>query len=299
MTRVLIASVGQRDLQRRNEAGVPEPLSKARLREESEQMLNALDVWKARLEFPMIMAVLRTLAAEEEGKESPVQVVLLGTDQEDARYRGGDTIYCARIIKQLLPDQVKKELKVSLEPIKVILLRRQPNRYDQMWEEIENLMRKAKFPGEEAQVYVLMAGGTPAQNMGLLQAAVQRFGSWVQALTVDEQAGYALPLRVGHKLTRAFEDEKLKAALALWDFPAARAVLPDGSPATECAEAAVARLNLDFTRSLTLLKQQLGRMPQAVCGAWDERMNDAQAQALADSIPGSWGVRMREVYWNA
>ena len=299
MTRILIACVGQRDLQRRNAEGGLEPLSKQHLREESERIFNDLDNWKNELEFPMILAALRTVVKDASRGDDALQVFLLASDQEDEKHRSGDTIFCAKIIRQLLTEKVRKELKVPPPQVKIIPLRKQPNRHDQMWEEIENLIKRKGVQDHAAQVYVLLSGGTPAQNMGLLLAAIQQFGNRTQVLTVDERTDIATPLRVGQKLMRVFEDKELDAALDNWDFPAARSVLPDGSLEAAGADAAIARLNLDFTQCRDTLEKLQTRVINKVPEHWDRLLNEVRELDTTDVSHNSWGIRMREVYWNA
>jgi len=302
MDHVLLACVGQRDLQQRRDSGMLEPLDKKTLRQKSEEIFHELDAWRERLACPMLMAALREMTEKYTGpgKGGEIQVVLLASDQEDVSHRHSDTIYCARILEKCLPFWTKKELDIAIRVKKVLELHHRPNRYDQMWEEIETWLDRARMT-DDARFYVLLAGGTPAQNLGLLLAAVRRFGDCVDVLTVDEQATRATPLRVGRKLLRAFEEQKLAVALEHWDFNSARGVLSPESSAARCASAAVARLLFDFENSRDILEALQDRFNSPPEG-WDMLLDETRALAHAarkDAGADSWGRLMREIYWNA
>ena len=289
---LLMACVGQRDVQK--EGNVPGqwiPLDKGNLREESKQILDNLSEWENRLRFPMIEAALKEIRHNEH--MTPVEVILFPTDQQNPNHRKGDTIHCASIIKTLL----RKKSEYRVQDVKIVELVRQPNRYDQMWEEMEGKLEKLDVSDFNSDVYVLLAGGTPAQNFGMLMAAFTFFGDRLQALAVDESSAGAVALRVNQKLIRDLNQRKLETILDNWDFSGAQSLLSADSLAALCAKAAVARLHLNTSSSKTHMEELssliVGNIPEEV----DLLANDLRV--LNAGSPAKEGLMVREVYWNA
>ena len=279
----VIANVGQRDL---HEAG--KPLAKDRLREEGERIGQEYGKLRGQLSAPILEAAIRQVLVQHGGARVN-SVILVSTDQEDERYRRGDTVTCAEVLKCLLKDTFGKS--VEREPT-VIRITEPPNHYDRM---LTFYTRRVvvKTEAQADAVYVLCAGGTPACNTALLLAAIERFRQRCHVMTVDEKSGVAIPLAAGRRILDTYRRETLTRLLERFDFDAV--ALDEGHPqhVRAVAEAAAARLNFDFEgshRVLGTLLPGLANLPR--------EMDDLFAQT-ARLARGDTASAVRDLYWSA
>jgi hypothetical protein len=283
---VLVANVGQRDLQRDGK-----PLDKTRLRDEGERILDAYSQEKGRLSAPMIEPAVRHVLQRH--GERIREVVLVATDQADERFRAGDTVTCAEVLRKFLKERFGKE--IDRDPV-VLKVKESPNAYDHMLD----LYRKHVVTNKHAQadeVYLLCSGGTPACNMALILAGIERFTTRCHVLNVNQGDGTVVLSRIGRQTLEAYRRNVLAELLERRDFDGAAAMEGASRGAIDLARAAACRLNLDFTESWRILGDLKERLD-----AWSPVLEGlyAEADVLRDETrPDQAGAVLREVYWNA
>ncbi len=275
----LIANVGQRDLQLDGR-----PLDASRLRSEGERLGGEYSVLQDRLSAPIVEAALAHIRSVAE--KPKVNVFLVATDQDDERYREGDTATCAAVIERLL-----RERRLASEVV-VLQTKSPPNRYDRMLAYYESkALSHKKLKGD--RFYLLLAGGTPAANTALLLAGIWRFGENAHVLNVGEDTITARPMDVGRRIVSSYRDERVNELLGRYDFAGAGLLIEDVH-ARQVADAAAKRLNFEFGPSVKILGETLseigGRAPRELDALYEE------GQQLA---AGKQGIVLREVYWNA
>jgi len=276
----LIANVGQRDLHLDGR-----PLEAKRLRIEGERVEREYGTLRERISAPMLFAALDHLRSMPE--KAQVRVLLVATDQADPRFREGDTVNCAAVLKRVIAD------RGMASKVLVRTAGDQPNLYDRMLEYYRSrALQRLEPPGE--RYYLLLAGGTPAANTALLLAGVWRFGEKAHALSVGEDTGRVRPMDIGRRIVASYRRDRVNELLERRDFAGATALLDAGSSARLVADAAAKRLNLDFEPSRNLLGETLSEIGGSAPAEIDALY--AEAQRLTDD---DRAAVMREVYWNA
>lgn len=278
----LIANVGQRDLQLDGR-----PLDAKCLRAEGARIEGEYEALKDKVSAPMLSAGLAYIRSRVDGAK--VRVLLVATDQEDARFREGDTVTCAGALKRLLTQRygglvARVQVRTAAQP---------PNLYDRMLHFYET-HGLARLEPDAEQYYLLLAGGTPAANAALLLAGVWRFREKVCALSVGEGAGQVRPMDVGRRIVASYRTDRVKELLERRDFAGAAALLGPDTRAGRAADAAAKRLSLDFAPCLVVLDRLLAEGGGSAPAEIDVLY--AETQRLA---AGERTAVMREVYWNA
>lgn len=278
----LIANVGQRDLQLDGR-----PLDAKRLRAEGARIEAEYETLQARLSAPMLSAALDYVRTRHDGAQ--VRVLLTATDQADARFREGDTVTCAGVLKRLLAERfggllAKTQVRTTAE---------KPNLYDRMLHYYETRGLDHLAPTGE-RYYLLLAGGTPAANTALLLAGIRRFWERAIALSVGEGSAAVRPMDVGPRIMASYRRDRVQELLDRRDFSGAATLLGVESAAGRVAAAAAKRLNLDFEPSERMLEETLresgGRTPAALDDLYEEARRLAAKERRAI---------IRELYWNA
>ena len=290
----LIANVGKRDLQIDGT-----PLlgnGEADLRAKSTAIAGNYDAVKDRLSAPMIQPAIERIHRLE--GQRLAAVVLVATDQKDERFRPGDTIGCAEVLKRFLFDVLSRnrapEKKVLEQEPSLVRITDAPHRYDRMAEYYQRSVVTVKALRDADRVYLLCAGGTPACNTALLMEGVAQFREKCHVLNVDEGTGTVRPLDMGRRMLDGFRREARDRLLERGDFDAIAHDPGYREALRLLAEAAEARLNFAFQRHerlvANLVHTEAGRHR-----AFDTIQDDAQRLvSLSDE-----STRLIELYWNA
>ncbi|MFA6244649.1 MAG: hypothetical protein WC655_27140, partial [Candidatus Hydrogenedentales bacterium] len=279
----LIANVGQRDLHLHGK-----PLDKVALRAEAERVLREMVELGKHLSMPMLDPAMEFIVSANGGTKIN-RVILVGTNQEDERFRPGDTIPCAEIMRRLI---LSSRQDFVAKGATVVPIRSAPHLYDRMM----TLYRAEVFGHSYVhgdKVYLLCTGGTPACNTALMVAGIERFRERCQVLHVSEGNGGVVPLSVGSIILGTYRREAHKRLLDSYQFDAVASDSEEQNEAVKLiAEAAARRLNFDFEGSYMALSQVRGRhadLPSEVDKVFDESV--CLKSADRDRV-------MRELYWN-
>jgi hypothetical protein len=296
MALLILCNIGARDVMWEDQEIRP-------AREGGERLLRELERdpgQAARLRFPILEPCLRYLLSRHRA-ERPWQVILFGTDQPDPKHRGSDTLYFAEIIARHLPGRLREagfreDFRVEARRIEGI----NPALYDEAFEAFGRLL--PPLPEGFQHAYVILAGGTPACNMGLLLQGIRRYGERLRAL-YPPYGGEPHELRVGHQILQAFQEAAVRDRLQEGDFARAEALLRDlGAPPGLIALAAYAarRMEFDFEGAREALDQAMREGDAATRDFIRQRLlHDLDPLLGPGDPPRRWEALLRELFWNA
>lgn len=125
-------------------------------------------------------------------KHSLESIYLFGTEQ--INYNSKDTIYIAKIIKEIL----KHKYRIEDKNIKVIQITKNPSDRDGMYDFYQEFFKDEDFKDKE--VFISLTGGTPAQNEALLFESVAKFKLNVQAVYLPKDSKEVRELSIGEKI---------------------------------------------------------------------------------------------------
>ncbi len=299
MALLILCNIGARDVMWEDREIRP-------AREEGERLLQKLAEdpgQAARLRFPILEPCLRHLLSRHP-LDPPWRVILFGTDQPDPRHRSSDTLYFAEIAARHLPERLREAgfregFRMEARRIEGI----NPALYDEAIEAFGRLL--PPLPEGFQHAYVILAGGTPACNTGLLLQGIRRYGERLRALYLP-YGGEPHELRVGRQLLQAFREEAVRDRLREGDFARAEPLLQDlGAPRGLVALAAYAarRMEFDFEGAREALDRAMTEGDSATRAFIRERLLHDLDPLLepGDSKPSKrrWEALLRELFWNA
>ena len=235
MAVILIATLGNRDVQLTDRSGLPEALRTVRTsaRIEGEEILTHLDRYRDVLSFPMIAPVVRWLLDDQGVDKDDLYVHLFATDQPAAFTpeveRQKDTITYAEIIKRCLTEGMPglnhpQQQRLAKRRVAIHAITSNPAHYRTMLDvftaEFTGLTRYIK---DEDRVYLEVTGGTPAMTSMMIVAGADIFGRQARCLYKRREEDH--PYVVG-VLQRFFERRvrtTLREQLALYGYASALA----------------------------------------------------------------------------
>ncbi|GBD08282.1 hypothetical protein HRbin22_00515 [Candidatus Thermoflexus japonica] len=271
-------------------------------REGGERLLRELEQdpgQATRLRFPILEPCLRHLLTRHpQGRDDPPwQVILFGTDQPDPHHRPSDTLYFAELIAHHLPDRLNG-LRAKFEAQRITGIN--PSLYDEAYEAFGRLLPER--PEGFSWVYVILAGGTPACNMGLLLQALRRYRERLRVLYLP-YGGEPHELRIGQQLIQAFREETARDRLMEMDFARAEALLRElGAHPGLIALAAYAarRAEFDFQGAQEALDQAIREGDREIRAFIDRRLRHDLDPLFQSGDPRRrWEALLRELFWNA
>lgn len=234
----LLANVGNRDLLKAGRELRP-------ARSAGEEVLARFESEKNELELPILGPALRYLGRTG---ASLARIVLFATDQPESvepRHRQSDTVHFAEIIRRLLQQDQRYRDRVVVRTLRT----ENPSLYDETYRFYQRELAAQKLIQGIDRFYVLGSGGTPAMNLGLLVAAIERLGERCDPLYLREGAHEPDPLNLGQQLREATLRQLARSHLERDQFAAAAEVLgqlPNRSTEKALAAYAAARLNFDW-----------------------------------------------------
>lgn len=268
---VFVANVGNRDVSRDGQA-LAHPRSDGRA---------ILDAWadeSPRLDLPLLRPSL-SYAIRRFGQLE--RIVLFASDQPESAgsHRESDTIHLAGIAQRLLETDSGYRGKVTLRRASNL----NPSLYDETYPFYERELANAKLFGEVQTLCVLASGGTPAMNLGLLVAAIERFGDRCAPLYLERGAREPQPLNLGQQLRQSTLRQVALSHLEQYQFVAAGEALHQArAPASLIGLATYAstRLNFDWEGAWRAADHTLS-LPEDRDRALLVRLRD-EARALMD-----------------
>lgn len=292
MSVVLLANVGLRDV-----LSEGKPIDPART--EGERLMGEFEASWRDLSTPMLSAVVDHLL-KRHGK---IQVVLYGTDQPEGTpplNRDRDTIHAAHLAGRLLERQHGKG---RIEKAVVRPIRSNPSRYDDMISffssELPASVQPSHWMAKVETCYVFPVGGTPACNMGLMVAALDRFGVACHTLYLQEGESRVTSMDVGEQMRRGTARKLAANRLSDQSFGAAVPLLREARApewVTDLALYARHRYHFDFEVAV----EALDRAIEGCAADWSIRSRLRQLhQSLGPLRDRDAAAMMRELYHNA
>jgi hypothetical protein len=281
----LFANVGNRDVFRNGEP-VREP------RSAGENLLKELSTVQDQLTLPLLGPALRYLLRVEHRID---RVVLFATDQPattDERHRATDTLHFAEIAQRLIEGPGWSSGDPRATPFRGLVTIRllqnvNPALYDEAYDFYCQSLPHRKIGGSVSHAYVLASGGTPAMNLGLLVAAVERFPQ-CDPLYLREGARQPQPLNLGEQLRQGTLRRVALSHLRRYQFAAAGDViaeLKDRPFEKALAAYAAARLNFDWRNAWRTANDTLAA-PAPADRRLLERLREEAAALEDQSDPG-------------
>lgn len=293
----IFSNIGARDVQL-VEAGRQVELRPPR--EAGRRILAEYETHSANIILPIIEPGVSYVMRESGPQVDQVQVVLYGTDQSDPNFAQTDTLYCAEIARKKLAallDRPAAQFEIRVGLVRDV----NPSFYDETYEAYGQLLSDWAVDAG-AQVYVILAGGTPACNTALLLQGVRRFGSRLQVVYVP-QGKEPLRLRVGRQIEESFIEASAVEALRRLDFANALPYLVrfDLDPGlVDLARYAAARLDFDFQSAQDWVEAAIRDGSREVRSFAGDMRHDLDILLARSDVSGErLPALLVELYWNA
>ena len=292
MSVVLLANVGLRDV-----LSEGKPIDPART--EGERLLGEFEASWRDLSTPMLSAVVDHLL-KRHGK---IQVVVYGTDQPEGTpplNRGRDTIHVAHLAVRLLE---RRYGKGRIEMTWVRPIRSNPSRYDDMISffssELPASVQPSHWTAKVETCYAFPVGGTHACNMGLMLAALDRFGEACHTLYLQEGESRVASMDVGEQMRRGTARKLAANRLSDQSFGAAVPLLLEARApewVTDLVLYARHRYHFDFEAAV----EALARAIEGCAAEWSIRSRLRQLhQSLGPLRDHDTATVLCELYHNA
>jgi hypothetical protein len=266
-------------------------------RQDGERLLADYAHTADQLSIPILQADLHYLLSRH--PKGIDQVVLFGTDQQNAIHRANDTLYSAELarrrILELFPGQVRQAQVVLVQGIS-------PAEYDEALEKFDELLDPWSRQ-EWDTCYASLAGGIPACNAALLFQGVRHFRERLEII-YPPKGGEPHTLRAGQQVLLFFNEAAAIEHLRRLDFANALPYLEklEAAPVLVClARYAAERLAFNFEAAQAALEQaiQLGRQAdrEFIQDGLRHQLDLAVRSAPLDT-QGLLALLV-ELYWNA
>lgn len=285
MSLILFCNVGNRDVQLDGQDVSPP-------RKEGKRLFKKLETVQDRLTFPIVTAVMEEVL--KLGDHFIDHLIFIGTDQENKKYRKGDTLYFAEILAALIPQRYAD--KVGQPHILTVGKTRNPSLYDEAWKEFERILRP--FAGEkEATCIVSPMGGIPACNTALILQGIHLYGErchiYYQPPNED-----VIPLAIGNQVLGLLRQNTFNEALSRFDFTTAAGLYAANDNREKAVQALLdygaARLRFDFESAAAHLSTAV----MASDGATRSRLQQIK-QDIERLMNGNEIARIAELFYNA
>ncbi len=251
MTVLLLANVGNRDVQLRDPSLLPESLQGQRIpaRTLGEELLSNLGRYADALEYPLIGVSVRWLLEHEDVNPEELYVHLFASNQPQPPVTPEgewlkDSAPLARVIQRFLIDgglewteETEDAGKLHTESRRLRLPKRQvrihyipgnPANYKNTLDHFrQELGRMTRWVEEGDNVYLEVTGGTPAMTSMMIISGVDVFGQQARTLYVERGADRPYCLGVGRRLFSRHVHATLCTQLDLYAYAAAGATFQE------------------------------------------------------------------------
>lgn len=309
---LLLCNIGSSDLDRKELA----ELNQLSERERAARILEAWEVFGARIRLPLIAKALRYVMNRP---GDLTRLVLVASDQGDtpphdeylAKLWGKDTHGTARVIQRALVAGCDGISPIATDLIDVWTIAdsngggRDPSDYDGMRRFFERRLPELRSAFPNATAYLEVTGGTPAMTTGLLVAGSEVWGTQATALYIHPRHELPQTLNTATRLLSAPLRAALRANAATFDYDAALRLLRDQRvaiadrlvPGADQALEAIldharCRFNLDLPGARVALEGGVDRLGD---GRWR-----ADVMALYNAVANpDRRAKLAEVYYGA
>lgn len=291
MAVLVLCNVGKRDLMLKGEMGPPSPPRKA-----GQRLIDEYTAVAPRLTFPIIEPCLHYIA--DQCPDGVDWLVLYGTDQPDPEHQPSDTLHFAELAARCLPGLLSGRVRSAEGQL---IQGINPALYDETFENFGALL--VSLPRDKVKVcYVIITGGIPACNTGLLLQGVRHFGHRLRVVYLP-QGGEPQELRAGQQVMDAFLEAAAVEHLQRLDFANALPRLKKlgiHQGVLELTTYAAQRFAFDFRSAQTTLLSALKNGERPVRDFINQRVRH-DLDLLLEVGNGLERLKalLRELYWNA
>lgn len=298
---LLIVNIGSRDVQIDTQL-LPDELRDFRQVSERKRGQFLLDHY-ADLRPHLRLAKIRKALAYILDEESSINhIVLIGSDQDDLRFRATDTIITAQVAKRLIVDHWPiSESQIDVWPLRNAEGGVNPADVDAVINHLERQLDQLERSGKYETVYLEGTGGTTAMSEGLLIVGTKIFQHRAVALYISPLDEMPHHLAVGKRLLGGPLLDVINAHLNSFHYQAAaeafsryRPIYADNATHSkaELVEAIMAyaryRIQLDLKAARVAIrgKDNLagGSYRAQVAQLYNVIVNPARAQMLAEVL---------------
>lgn len=253
MSVLVFANIGTRDIHVPSQEKAPPP------REYGARLLGDYAAVAEKLTLPIIAPALKAILAQVTQID---RLILIGTDQADARYQATDTLYYAQLAQRWIEINEPRVVTTAVELLQGI----NPSQFEETYDAYGTLLSRYTQT-DISTCYLLASGGIPACNTNLMLHGVRFFGESC-AILYTSPDGSVSQVQIGARLIAAMREASAVNLLQQYRFDAAYELLAGQSPETppdarslwqeaETAEAAAAQLETFVNRvSDASLRQQ-------------------------------------------
>lgn len=285
MTYVLLANIGNSDLQFRNredhlkdENGKP-----LQSRQLGETIRDNINQYANAIELPLIEGALQWMKEQYGCEPKDITFHLFASDQ-DKRYTdesqwAKDTQPVAEAIREYL----NKHYQTPKKQVRIHTIDGNPSDYRNALVFYQNkLPEVAKRITEQTRVHIEISGGTPAMTAMLILIGVDAFGSDVITLYVTPKPSQTHQIQVSQALYARKSRDILRTQLDLYAYASAlKTIDTDGD------------LIVDNQKQLTLVKHLLGYADRRI--AFDYKRAQAELQEAQTIATGKQQAQIR--FW--
>ncbi|MBD3215527.1 MAG: hypothetical protein GF311_23155 [Candidatus Lokiarchaeota archaeon] len=230
---ILIANVGNRDVQ----FGGKE-IEKHTLRKRSKDLLEVYSKVKEKLSFPILSPYFKPHITEDLTK-----VYLFVTNQEDQRYRKGDTKHFGHILEKWIEETYGIE-------VNVIDYANDPTNYQILYTFYsETFTQQRNLFEQEKEILASLSGGTPQMNNALYVILSSLYPKKVEFYSVDQ--GELIPVDHEATINKIFIQKASRELLNIFQYQSIIQILdeysiPRKQKVVHLLEYAHHRKNFDF-----------------------------------------------------
>ena len=291
MTILILCNIGARDVFFQNRQITPP-------RSQGETLLKNFEKIHHDLSLPIIGPVLDELLPKS-SPETDIKLYCFGTDQQDEKFRKTDTLYFAELaVRKLRLIYAESDYSFLSKTISDI----NPSLYDEAIDAFQSVFVEISKP-DYTQVFVILAGGTPAFNMALLLQGIRFFGDRIQ---VVYQAPDSKPLflRVDQQIKQSFNESTAIELVRKRDYANAAPFLERiqvGEGLTYLNQYVARRLNFDFAAANAALQQALRFGDVGLRDFVNNYLRKGLAQGVDPAVPDTDRLLflIQELAWNA
>ncbi len=181
-------------------------------RQGGKKLLVDFDSLKSRITLPIIKPSLDYICNNLAPKEH-LHFVCYGTNQKSEKYKHTDTLYFANIVTRKLED----ELGIEHTTIQASVVSQiDPSLYDEALDAFQTQLKQ--FDEQKyKQVFIILAGGTPAFNTALLLQGIRFYGDKLQII-YQPQSAEPLLLRINQQIKNAYDEITAINLIESFDF---------------------------------------------------------------------------------
>ncbi|MEI8167005.1 MAG: hypothetical protein WCG26_11520, partial [Chloroflexales bacterium] len=222
MSTFLICNVGNHDIDAPAEYLPEYPRDKGPMPERL-RATHLMSIYEQAAEHIVLTLIRKAIRhVEDEIGSLPDRIILIASDQTDARFQPMDTIETAHLIKRLIIDRYHiDEERIELRRIRDEQSSHSPADYDGVMRSMERDLADLRATFPDARYYLEVTGGTPAMTTSLLIAGTKVLGRQAIPIYITKTSEMAYSLNTGRQLLRHTVQEVIFSDLSIYSYGSA------------------------------------------------------------------------------